>query len=82
MARALAERVEAIDGVKLSRRPEVNSVFASLPRPAIDALQAWSFFWDWDVAADEVRWMTSYDTTVDDVDRFAAGVREAMAVTA
>jgi threonine aldolase len=82
MAQALAERVEAIDGVKLSRRPEVNSVFASLPRPAIDALQAWSFFWDWDVAADEVRWMTSYDTTVDDLDRFAAGVREAMAATA
>jgi threonine aldolase len=82
MAQALAERVEAIDGVKLSRRPEVNSVFASLPRPAIDALQAWSFFWDWDVAADEVRWMTSYDTTVEDLDRFAAGVREALATTA
>jgi threonine aldolase len=81
MAAGLAERVEAIDGVKLSRRPEVNSVFASLPRPAIDALQAWSFFWDWDVAADEVRWMTSYDTTVEDLDRFAAGIREALAAT-
>ena len=79
MATRLAAQVEAIDGVKLSRRPEVNSVFASLPRPAIEALQAWSFFWDWDVAADEVRWMTSYDTTVDDLDRFTAGVREALA---
>jgi threonine aldolase len=81
MALRLAGRVEAIDGVKLSRQPEVNSVFASLPRPAIDVLQAWSFFWDWDVAADEVRWMTSYDTTVEDLDRFAAGVREAVAAT-
>ena len=81
MALRLAGRVEAIDGVKLSRQPEVNSVFASLPRPAIDALQAWSFFWDWDVAADEVRWMTSYDTTVEDLDRFAAGVREAVVNT-
>jgi threonine aldolase len=56
----------------------VNSVFASLPRPAIDALQAWSFFWDWDQAADEVRWMTGFDTTVEDLDRFAAGVDEAL----
>lgn len=79
MALRLAGRVEAIEGVKLSRQPEVNSVFASLPRPAIDALQAWSFFWDWDVAADEVRWMTSYDTTVEDLDRFVAGVCEALA---
>ena len=82
MAARLADRVEAVDGVKLLRRPEVNSVFASLPRPAIDALQAWSFFWDWDVAADEVRWMTSYDTTDEDLDRFVAGVREALAATA
>jgi threonine aldolase len=81
MALRLAGRVEAIEGVKLSRQPEVNSVFASLPRPAIEALQAWSFFWDWDVAADEVRWMTSYDTTVEDLDRFAAGVREALVTT-
>ena len=40
----------------------------------IAPLQEWSFFWDWDVAAHQVRWMTSWDTTADDVDRFAAGV--------
>ena len=36
-----AENAVLIDG----------SVLANAPfRPAIDALQAWSFFWDWDVA--------------------------------
>ena len=71
---ALAQ-IAGIDGVRLSRRPEVNSVFASLPRPAIDQLQAWSFFWDWDVHIDEVRWMTSWATDADDIAAFVAGVR-------
>lgn len=78
-AQVLADRVVSLDGVKLSRRPEVNSVFVSLPRPVIETLQEWSFFWDWDPSIDEVRWMTSFDTTSDDIDRFVAGVGEALA---
>ena len=74
----LADRVAAIDGVELSLAPEVNSVFARLPRPVIDVLQAWSFFWDWDVSRNEVRWMTSWATTDADIDAFAAGVRQAV----
>ena len=35
----------------------------------------WSFFWDWDLARDQVRWMTAWDTTAEDVEAFAAGVR-------
>ena len=31
--------------------PAVNSLFPVLPRPAIAALQAWSFFWEWDPPA-------------------------------
>ena len=41
---------------------------------ALAALQAWSHFYVWDEATTEVRWMTSFDTTPDDVERFAAGV--------
>jgi threonine aldolase len=55
--------------------PEVNSVFPTLPAGAIAPLQEWCFFWDWDVSRSQVRWMTAWDTTSDDVDRFAAGVR-------
>ena len=74
MARRLVGQVEGIDGVKVSRTPEVNSVFATLPRSALAPLQAWSHFYVWDESTTEVRWMTSFDTTADDVDRFAAGV--------
>ncbi len=55
--------------------PAVNSVFPTLPAEAIKPLQDWSFFWDWDVSSAQVRWMTSWDTTLDDVEQFATGVR-------
>ena len=77
-AHHLATTVAQIEGVTLARRPEVNSVFATLPRPVIDRLQQWSFFWDWDVHIDEVRWMTSWATTDDDIETFAAGVSAAL----
>jgi threonine aldolase len=38
-------------------------------------LQEWSFFWEWDLEASLVRWMTSFTTTEEDLTRFAAGVR-------
>lgn len=74
----LADRLGEIPGVGLSRPPEVNSVFATLPRSAIDLLQEWSFFWDWDVLINEVRWMTSWETTSEDLEMFVAGIAEAL----
>ncbi len=74
MARLLADRVEGIDGVSLASAPQVNSVFVRLPTESIAPLQAWSFFWEWDLSQSLVRWMTSWSTTADDVERFARGV--------
>ena len=36
-------------------------------------------FYDWDAARREVRWMCSFDTTPEDVDAFAAALREELA---
>ncbi|HSL58212.1 MAG TPA: low specificity L-threonine aldolase [Acidimicrobiales bacterium] len=74
MAQRLADAVADLPGVDLPRRPAVNSVFPRLDPAHIAALQDWSFFWTWDEPVGEVRWMTSWATTPDDVDRFAAGV--------
>lgn len=76
MARRLADAVRDLPGVSLTREPVVNSVFATLPAGLIRRLQDRSFFWMWDDAANEVRWMTSFDTTAADIDAFAALVRE------
>jgi threonine aldolase len=73
MATLLYEAVADVDAVDVAK-PEVNGLFPSLPAQAIAVLQAWSFFWDWDPAERQVRWMASWDTTATDVERFAAGV--------
>jgi threonine aldolase len=74
LATRLYEVTKGIDGVIYDAAPQVNSVFPMLPAHLIEPLQAWCFFWPWDVTRDQVRWMTAWDTTADDVDRFAAGV--------
>ena len=78
MAALLAQRVAGIDGVELSASPEVNSVFATVPAGAIAPLIEWSPFWVWDEERHLVRWMCSFDTTPEDVERFAVGVAEAV----
>lgn len=74
MATELAAAVSGIPGVTVAGAPPVNSVFATVPASAIEPLQQWSFFWEWDLTVSLVRWMTSFATTRTDVERFAAGV--------
>ena len=45
----LAAAARDIPGVGIGRLPEVNAVFATVPAAAIEPLQAWSFFWEWDL---------------------------------
>ncbi len=54
-------------------------MFPVLPPQVAARLQEWCFFWDWDTSRDQYRWMTAWDTTDDDVNRFAAGLAAALA---
>ena len=74
-SRALYASLSDISSLDLNVAPEVNSVFPRLVDPAKRILQEWSFFWDWDVSASQVRWMTAWDTSPADIERFSAGVR-------
>jgi len=65
--------------VTTTQRVEANAVFARLPKGRIAALQARRFFYEWDQAGAEVRWMCSFDTTEDDVDSFVEEMREILA---
>lgn len=73
-ARALYDATCHHAALQLTTPPSVNSLFPTLADPTKTALQSWSFFWDWDVAAEQVRWMTAWDVTTDDIRQFAAGV--------
>jgi threonine aldolase len=74
MATELHRLTAGIDGVQLDAAPAVNSIFPCLPPDAIGPLRDWCFFWDWDASRHQVRWMTAWDTTADDVATFARGV--------
>jgi threonine aldolase len=76
MATELYHLTVSVPGVEIDAPPAVNSVFPRLPPDTIAPLRDWCFFWDWDVRRHEVRWMTAWDTTLEDVQAFAAGVRE------
>ncbi len=79
MTEHLYRLTSAIPAVTHGGPPMVNSVFPTLPAEAIKPLQDWCFFWDWDVGQSQVRWMTSWDTTIDDVEQFTTGVRHLLA---
>ena len=73
MAKRLADAVG--DTVTITQPVQANAVFAILEAERAKALLEHSFFYTWDEATGEVRWMCAWDTTEDDVDAFAAAVR-------
>lgn len=78
MATRLADAVRDIDGVILPRPVQANAVFAILPKSVSQKLMDEFHFYFWDENIGEVRWMSSWDTTESDIDKFAAAIRAAM----
>jgi len=79
MAALLCEKVAGIEGVEVTQKREANAVFARLPTDRIPDLKARVPFHRWDERTGEVRWMTSFDTTEEDVESFAQAIKEALA---
>jgi threonine aldolase len=79
MARRLADAVADVDGVELTQDVQSNAIFAILPREATERLQREHRFYVWNEATGEVRWMCGWDTPEEDVDEFAAAIRDVLA---
>lgn len=77
-ATALFDAVRDIASLALTTPPAVNSLYPVVPDEAAEELRKTSSFWPWDPATQRVRWMTSWDTTADDVEIFAGAVRTCM----
>ncbi|MDO8963655.1 MAG: aminotransferase class V-fold PLP-dependent enzyme [Coriobacteriia bacterium] len=82
-ANAMAARLSAAAtaaGVVLEWPAEANEVFAVLPTGAVSALQAVADFYVWETRGGDavVRWVCSWDTTPEDVDRFVAAIPGAL----
>ena len=86
MAARLRSALEAeiaagsIAGLSFSQATDANAVFAVLPAGVADTLRESFRFYDWDAAANEVRWMASFDTTEADIDAFVAAISRELAV--
>jgi len=76
MAARLAAAVEGIEAVQLVMPVETNAVFARMAPALVTELQSSVVFAVWDSAQSIVRWMTSFDTTANEVDYFAERIRD------
>jgi threonine aldolase len=80
MAARLGAALVATPGVTITQPVQANGVFAIVPRVVTEALQRDWPFYVWNEHTGEVRWLCSWDTTEDEIDAFAAAVKQACAV--
>lgn len=78
MAGMLAEKVRQFEEVQITQAVETNAVFATLPAEAIEKLKRRYFFYMWDASRNEVRWMTAFNTTEQDIEDFVEALKEAL----
>jgi threonine aldolase len=79
MAKILEEELLKIPQVRITQRVEVNGIFAIVPSHVIPKLQKEYFFYEWDEHRSEVRWMTSWDTTEEDISGFIKSLKNLLA---
>jgi threonine aldolase len=85
MAALLRHTLEAeiaagtITGLTFSQSTQANSVYAVISNEVADRLHERVRFYDWDRITGEVRWMTAFDTTEDDITSFVTMIREELA---
>jgi threonine aldolase len=76
MAAVLARELGTIPQITITQPVEANGVFAIVPKKSLAQLRKQYFFYVWDEATSEVRLMTSFDTTEDDIADFVALVKK------
>jgi threonine aldolase len=72
MAQLLYEKIKLLPEIQITQKVEANALFAIVPHYLIEPLMEKYFFYVWDEKSNEVRWMTSFDTTVEDIEGFVA----------
>jgi threonine aldolase len=76
MAQLLADELRKIPQIKITQKVEANGVFALVPKKYVPLLQKKYFFYVWNEETSEVRFMTSFDTTEEDIADFVGLLRK------
>lgn len=78
MAQILAQKIEGIQGIRITQQVQSNGVFAVIPQEVAETLMKSYFFYSWDELTSEYRLMTSWDTTAGDIEDFVRLLSELM----
>jgi threonine aldolase len=70
MAKILSDRLAEIKGITITQKVQANGVFVIMPSVVADRLREKYFFYTWNELTSEYRLMTSWDTTMEDIDGF------------
>jgi len=81
MAKLLETEVLKIPEIKITQPVDANGVFAIVPPEIIEQLKKRFFFYMWNEAEHEVRWMTSFDTTETEIYEFVSLIKELLKKT-
>jgi len=76
MAKLLEQEIRQIPSTRIFYPVEANGVFVQIPKQAIAKIHDCYFFYVWNEAISEVRLMTSFDTTEEDIANFVAIVKK------
>lgn len=70
MAQILAKKLAELPNVQLTQEVQANAIFAIVPKQFIPKLQEKTFFYIWNENTSEIRIMTSFDTTEEEINDF------------
>lgn len=78
MAQKLYDGLKEVPGVQFTQKMESNQLFLTMPRMVIDELLKDYFFYFWNKAANEIRFVTSFDTTEKDIEELLQSMKKSL----
>lgn len=78
MAALLARQVRDMAQIEIVQPVDANAIFAKIPKEHLQSIRQQYFFYVWDEGRSIVRWMTSFDTTEEDVMGFVSLLRKVL----
>ena len=81
MATVLREKLEAVGCCHFTQPTQANMVFLQIPAQFITELLKKHFFYVWDELQNEIRFVTSWDTTMEDIDRLVNDLSQILTKT-
>ena len=78
MAQLLSEKLRSVKGVKITQAVQSNGIFVIIPHNVAEKVRQHYFFYPWNEDTSEYRLMTSWDTSLDEIEHFSKRLDELM----